>query len=437
MLSSILALAVLPTIWIVDGSNGPGASFTDLPPAIAAAQSGDTIILRPGSYTHFSVSGKALTIRGEGSSNTIIGNQNGNYLAPATTIDSVPAGAAFYIDGVSITFIDGGSISPPSSLPSVRLTGAGSVLVLADVHAFGPLLPGFGGAALSIAAGEAHAVRSTFAGGFGVGGPFNPASGGPGVRVAAGGAFSAESCTFVGGNVSGISVLGPKHGGPGAAVSGGAATIARSSLHGGSVSQLGFGGAGISVTLQGFARVAGSSNDVVQGGTAGTTTGPAGAGAAIAADATSSAVVHGTVTLLGGSPIVAPTIGPVTADVALPGTSVTGAAHPSGELYASQVITVTIEGIIPGAPFVLGVQLVPSYSSALAPALLGELLLPLPGVTLLSGTLDAAGSFVLAFNPAVDAPSILDLPIYVQVAVADQAAGQHRASGLTVLYFRP
>ena len=46
-----LVMLVLPTIWIVDAANGPGTNFLDLPPAVAAAASGDTIIVRAGSYT--------------------------------------------------------------------------------------------------------------------------------------------------------------------------------------------------------------------------------------------------------------------------------------------------------------------------------------------------------------------------------------------------
>jgi hypothetical protein len=67
-MNAILAVivAVLPTTWIVDAANGPGTNFIDLPAAVAAAVSGDTIIVRPGSYTAFNVTGKALTIQGAG-----------------------------------------------------------------------------------------------------------------------------------------------------------------------------------------------------------------------------------------------------------------------------------------------------------------------------------------------------------------------------------
>ncbi len=39
------------TTWIVDAAGGPGAAFTDLPPAFAAATSGDKILVRTGTYS--------------------------------------------------------------------------------------------------------------------------------------------------------------------------------------------------------------------------------------------------------------------------------------------------------------------------------------------------------------------------------------------------
>src|SRR5215510_991412 len=64
-MSIVLAVLLVPTIWIVDAANGPGTNFTSLPAAVAAAASGDTLIVRRGTYQPFQVSGKALTIRGE------------------------------------------------------------------------------------------------------------------------------------------------------------------------------------------------------------------------------------------------------------------------------------------------------------------------------------------------------------------------------------
>ncbi len=53
------------TTWIVDASGGSGASFTDIPPAIAAASPGDVLLVQPGSYSGF-VLDKGLAILGYG-----------------------------------------------------------------------------------------------------------------------------------------------------------------------------------------------------------------------------------------------------------------------------------------------------------------------------------------------------------------------------------
>ena len=60
--SSLLAQSTI----VVDASNGPGTSFTDFPPAYAAARAGDTIVFRSGTYsTPATPVAKPLQILGE------------------------------------------------------------------------------------------------------------------------------------------------------------------------------------------------------------------------------------------------------------------------------------------------------------------------------------------------------------------------------------
>ncbi len=53
--TSLLLAASSPvcwaTTWIVDDDGGAGVDFTDLPPAVAAAQPGDTILVHEVSYS--------------------------------------------------------------------------------------------------------------------------------------------------------------------------------------------------------------------------------------------------------------------------------------------------------------------------------------------------------------------------------------------------
>jgi hypothetical protein len=59
-------LAAQRQIFVVDAANGPGAQFTSLPAAVAAVPDGSVLLLRPGSYAAFAVSGKGLSIVGAG-----------------------------------------------------------------------------------------------------------------------------------------------------------------------------------------------------------------------------------------------------------------------------------------------------------------------------------------------------------------------------------
>jgi len=94
LLAAAIALAAAPGVaqgrtWIVDGSNGAGTNFTDLPPAVNAAANGDQILVRAGSYTPAST-GKALTILGQP------GASFGNGMFEVT---GLPAGRDFVLAG--------------------------------------------------------------------------------------------------------------------------------------------------------------------------------------------------------------------------------------------------------------------------------------------------------------------------------------------------
>jgi hypothetical protein len=57
----LVQLAVAQT-FVVDAANGPGAHFTSLPAAVAAVPDGSVLLVRPGSYSGFTLVGKGLTI---------------------------------------------------------------------------------------------------------------------------------------------------------------------------------------------------------------------------------------------------------------------------------------------------------------------------------------------------------------------------------------
>ena len=63
-----------------------------------------------------------------------------------------------------------------------------------------------------------------------------------------------------------------------------------------------------------------------------------------------------------------------------------------------------------------------------APLLLGELLVPVPPALLSEGSLDALGMLQFTTTPAVSAPWIVGVPLYLQFGVLDAAAGNVRLS---------
>lgn len=90
--TSAFATPLLPAqrTWIVDRANGNGTDFSDLPPAVAAAASGDTIMVRPGLYNSFRT-GKALRILAEPIA-SILGH---------IEVTGLPTGSRFVISGLA------------------------------------------------------------------------------------------------------------------------------------------------------------------------------------------------------------------------------------------------------------------------------------------------------------------------------------------------
>jgi hypothetical protein len=405
------------TTWIVDGSNGPGTSFTDLPPAVAAAANGDTIIVRSGTYAPFHSTGKALTIRGDGASTTTLGTAGSSI--DETTIDGVPAGMTFFMSGLRFAPAWPSTPPPVSVGPAgLRVVGPATV-ALADVVMLGTnaALAGYhGGRGLIMSNGaEVHLSRASVTGGTG-----NGASGGIGVESSSS-SLSVDGSTITGGTGSGF-------GGTGIYGTG-VATLSRSSVYGGS----GFyGGSHAVFTGGGLIRVAGTSADVIKGG-AGVLTQLV----SIFAYPSASVLVHGNVTILPSSPGQPLTSGPVTTGaVALPYVSITGTATPAGELLAAQPVSATFDGVLPLAPFAAVVDLSPGFSTALSSVLVGELLVPFPTMIALEGVLDAAGQAQVTLTPAVSAPGLTNVPIYAQFGVYDAVLAKFRMSNGAISIFK-
>jgi len=92
-LSLLLAPAAAQRTWIVDALNGPGAHFTDLPPAAAAAAAGDLLLVRTGTYNGFATSrGIHVVAQGTCTISPTLGGKN-------LVVTNLPAGQTFSLQG--------------------------------------------------------------------------------------------------------------------------------------------------------------------------------------------------------------------------------------------------------------------------------------------------------------------------------------------------
>lgn len=60
-------------VWVVAPTAGQGVDFTDVQPAVDAAVNGDIVLVRPGTYTLFRISGKGLTVVADGGAQLVPG----------------------------------------------------------------------------------------------------------------------------------------------------------------------------------------------------------------------------------------------------------------------------------------------------------------------------------------------------------------------------
>lgn len=125
---------------IVDAANGPGAHYTDLPPAVAAAAPGDLILVRAGSYSSFALT-KSLNIVGAGQASTWI--QFGGPSYQVLSIQQIPANGRVAFANLTIASL---TLMAPTSLSvsncqgaivfdGVRVVGSTGITSSGNVHA--------------------------------------------------------------------------------------------------------------------------------------------------------------------------------------------------------------------------------------------------------------------------------------------------------------
>ncbi|MGE3174883.1 MAG: hypothetical protein AB7O97_19805 [Planctomycetota bacterium] len=431
MLSLALVTLLVPqSQWVVDAAGGPGVDFVDLPPAVAAATHGDTILVRAGTYAPFQVTGKALTIRGAGAGPSIVRHPD---LGTGSAIRAVPAGSVFHLQGLEF--------APPSAariadgeLATLLVQNAAGVVSIAHCRLLGgqTLNTQLATDALQVDHAAVYAFASRFAGGR-VSHFFSLTSrGGHGIEATNGALVVATDCELLGGDAStlkGSAAIG----GAGLELNSALATLHDCRCRGGSGSAgrgVGTGGAGVHLgSLGSFARLAGGAPAEARAGAGSRVSG-------VAIDVTAGAgtvVVHDDVTLVPvapGDPLVR---GAVTLGAPhLPRLLVSSLPTPNGELPRSQRvdIDVVLDGAFAGAPVLFAFAAAPQLAAPQLPFTLGELVLP-PTRFAAAALLDGAGTFHHEFPPPTT-PALLDQPVFAQAAVLDVAAGRVRLSNFDV-----
>lgn len=432
----LTSLASAQSTWIVDDTPGPGVNFTSLPAAVAAAASGDTLLVGPGTYEGFQVANKALTILGAGST-TMIGSPAPSTPvgAPIVEVTTPPPGTTFRMSGLRISTSTG---TPSAHLQLTGNTTSGNV-VLSDVTTGLPAASS--GVGLSAFGIDLHLSRCAFHGSGSSSAPF--AFGTDGAHVFGGSRLVADECVFDGGSAQGSTSTIAVAGGHGMWVTGSKVWIWRSSVTGGDVSSvLGIGtmgGNALQVSGTSTVRVNGSAADALSGGDAIASSGTGGTG--IVGSAGSAVAVCGPVTVSGGAQPSgsAPVISGPGISMGLPArpvTSVTGtpAVAFGGDLAGSSPVTLRFQG----APLQYGGFFVNVYATVLEfPGLTDEpLLVDSTALVLFAGLLDASGEFVFTFVPATQAPLVQNLPLHFQGFVYDPVSGTWLGSNATLRRIR-
>lgn len=414
--------------WVVNPIPGPGVHFTSLPAAVAAAASGDTLLVAAGQYDPFQVSGKALIVRGAGIGATaIVGSAAGDFVR----IQSVPNGAVFRMSGLTIHGTFPNTTGVQNQL-AVRGPTAGST-TLTDVvvdSANG------GGSALFVDGCRVFANRCSFASGVrSFSSPQGSGTFGDTVVYANNGAdLVADDCAISGWGVVGF-YFSATHGGSGLQIDNSAVRLSRCSVHGGSVTG-GFANSygGTAVLMQGTASldVIGTPAQALRGGDAAPVAGVAVPGYGISAMATTTLRVHGTPTIAAGTGGTAiPAILGIVPSFAppLPTLVLAGVGKADGDLDATQPVAATLGGGPANALYALLFDMQPGLQPL--PALTDEPLLLGPAATFVEfGLLDAAGAHATTFTPATAAPLLVGLMMELQAYAFDPGTGRWLGSNL-------
>ncbi|HEU4418150.1 MAG TPA: hypothetical protein VFT55_04380 [Planctomycetota bacterium] len=434
----VTTVAAAQTTWIVDDTPGPGVHFTSLPAAVAAAASGDTLLVAPGSYEPFHVAGKSLAIFGAGNGATIIDIAPTTSGADYVAVASTPPGTTFRLAGLRIRRDRTSTDFHLLALHGTGVANSGTICLTDIVCEPAGSGTTNGGTGLLVEGVLVHAHRCHFRGGahmVPLGSGF--LDGDAAVAAVNAATFVADTCTLQGGLIPFAFIGYSGVGGPALAGAGGTGHVTRSMLRGGDVSGAyllaGWGGAGMSLAGAANVCVVGTGSHSVRGGDGYCLNGNGTAGSAITGPAPAVVQVSGPVAVIPGNgnmpaPALAGGVG-VTTGPALPAMSVTGTLFANGDLDAAQPVAVSVDDGPPGQLFVLLLDTQGGYLDI--PVLADEpvLLTPAAGFAAF-GLLDPLGHFGLSFVPATQASLLVGATTHWQAFVWQPATARWLGSNV-------
>ncbi|MGH2651602.1 MAG: hypothetical protein ACRDHK_10370 [Actinomycetota bacterium] len=431
--SLLVGLCLLQTVWVVDDNGGPGVDFTDIQPAINAAADGDVLLVAPGTFSHFALTGKGLRILGSGSQSTFVSLPG--TAGYKTQIASVPSGHIVHLQGINFSW----PLFPEGD--RLVVTGATTQVVLLDSTVVGSTNDTGPHSALLVEDAEVQIHRSTLAS-FNLAISTTGSNGGRALTVRGGARVHVSSSLVQGGKGGGSNLFAPP-GGPAIVATDTPAGIpwlwiADSAVIGGAggydidfgVIVTGTGGVGIAAT-NAHVRISGDSTSLVQGGASPTPSSfGSGPGPGISASGSFPVEVH-SVPVFAGAPSTPATVGPV-----LIGAPPLPVIRATGSFTLTGSGTFTLSNGPASAPFALVLEVGPAHFGIPGP-ILGEVLVGPPAASLLAlGALDPTGSFSLTVPLAGLPPEFAYLPFHLQGAALD-CGGTWRLTNSVAVILHP
>jgi hypothetical protein len=196
----LLAAPAAASTWIVDDNGGAGVDFTDIPPALAGAQPGDVVVVRPGTYSPFTLTAGVSILGDAGAIVNGTANVTGVPGGPRAALVRLQMRALVVTGCAGPVIGDDLDVLPPSGT-GVSVTGSADVRLRRLDARFSSFNPS--GTAVVVQSSRVEITDSFVHGPTGadqIGDCCGGYDGGPALRVGAGGIVHVARSTIRGGD---------------------------------------------------------------------------------------------------------------------------------------------------------------------------------------------------------------------------------------------